>query len=159
MNKIVIYTDGAATMKCVNGRYERCSGGAAFAVVSEDLSEIYHSAAKHFDNTTNNYCELYAILMALEYCKETYDNKLVIEIRSDSAYCVNMLKKGGWIYSWVRNGWTRGPKHQPIENLDVIKQIYDLLDNKVKFVKVKGHSGEIGNTLVDSLAVAAKKNN
>ena len=91
MNKIICFTDGAATMTKVNGEYVRGPGGSAFAVVSEDLNEVYHSDSQHFDNTTNNYCELYAILMALKYCHENYSGR-PIEIRSDSAHCVNMLK-------------------------------------------------------------------
>ena len=57
----------------------------------------------------------------------------------------------------TRNGWTRGKKHEPIENLEVIQKIYKyLLNDDVTFVKIKGHSGNVGNELVDKLAVAAK---
>lgn len=158
MNKIICFTDGSATMIKVNGEYMRGAGGSAFAVVSEDLNEVYHSDSQHFDNTTNNHCELYAILMALKYCHENYSGR-PIEIRSDSAYCVNMLKSGGWVYGWEKNGWTRGKKHEPIENLEIIQKIYRyLLNDDVTFVKVKGHSGNNDwNDFVDKLAVAAKK--
>lgn len=156
MSKIICYTDGAATMKKVNGEYIRGAGGSAFAIVSEDLKEVYHSGSKHFSNTTNNYCELYAILMAIKFCDSVYKNE-PIEIRSDSAYCVNMLKTGGWVYGWANNNWTRGKKHEPIENLDIIQQIYQYLLNKdITFIKVMGHSGDVGNELVDKLAVGAK---
>ena len=159
MNKIICFTDGAATMTKVNEEYVRGAGGSAFAVVSEDLNEVYHSDSQHFDNTTNNHCELYAILMALQYCHENYSGR-PIEIRSDSAYCVNMLKSSGWVYGWEKNGWTRGKKHEPIENLEIIQEIYRyLLNDDVTFVKIKGHSGNVGNELVDKLAVAAKNCN
>ena len=162
MNKIICFTDGAATMTKVNGEYVRGAGGSAFAVVSEDLNEVYHSDFQHFDNTTNNHCELYAILMALKYCHENYSDR-PIEIRSDSAYCVNMLKPDGWVYSWEKNGWTRGKKHEKIENLELIKYIYEkikeLEDNfhSVTFIKVAGHSGNKINEIVDRAAVAAKE--
>lgn len=157
MNKIICFTDGSATIRKVNGEYVRGAGGSAFAVVSGDLNEVYHSDSQHFDNTTNNHCELYAILMALKYCHENYLGRPV-EIRSDSAYCVNMLKPGGWVYGWEKNGWTRGKKHESIENLEVIQKIYKyLLNDDVTFVKVKGHSGNVNNEIVDKLAVAAKK--
>ena len=159
MNKIICFTDGAATMTKVNGEYVRGAGGSAFAVVSEDLNEVYHSDSQHFDNTTNNHCELYAILMALKYCHENYSGR-PIEVHSDSAYCVNMLKPDGWVYGWEKNGWTRGKKHEPIENLEIIQKIYRyLLNDDVTFVKIKGHSGNVGNELVDKLAVAAKNRN
>ena len=57
-----------------------------------------------------------------------------------------------------KNGWTRGKKHEPIENLEIIQKIYKyLLNDNITFVKIKGHSGNVGNELVDKLAVAAKK--
>ena len=65
MNKIICFTDGAATMTKVNGEYARGAGGSAFAVVSEDLNEVYHSDSQHFDNTTNNHCELYSYGIAV----------------------------------------------------------------------------------------------
>lgn len=156
MEKIVIYTDGAASMKCVNGEYTRCNGGAAMAVINEQ-GEIEYSSSKHFENTTNNFCELSAILMALSYCSVNYPQH-TIEIYSDSTYCVNMLKPDGWIYSWEKNGWTRGKKHEPIENLEIIKKIWQYLNSNINFIKVKGHSGNKDwNDYVDKFAVKAKE--
>ena len=153
---MIIYTDGAATMKYIDGEYVRCNGGAAIVVVDNDNNIIY-SESKGFKNTTNNYCELYAIFMALNYCKENCSENNV-EIYSDSAYCVNMLNKNGWIYSWAKNGWTRGKKRESIENLELIKQIWNYMQElNIKFVKVKGHSGNKDwNDYVDKLAVKAK---
>ena len=153
---IKIYTDGSASMNFVNGEYQRGNGGSAMAIIN-DKEEIEYSASKHFDNTTNNYCELYAILMALSYCSVNYSNDNIFEINSDSAYCVNMLKENGWIYSWEKNNWTRGKKHEPIENLPIIKKIWELLDDNVTFIKVKGHAGNQYNELVDKMAVEAKE--
>ena len=128
-------------MKCVNGEYQRENGGAAMAVIQDE--KVIYEETKHFENTTNNYCELYAILMALKYFKKE-QSKDILKIYSDSTYCVNMLKSGGWIYSWAKNGWTRGKKHEPIENLEIIKEIYSYLEKSknIDFIKVKGHSGE-----------------
>ena len=153
---MIIYSDGAATMKCVNGEYQRENGGAAMAVIQDE--KVIYEETKHFENTTNNYCELYAILMALKYFKKE-QSKDILKIYSDSTYCVNMLKSGGWIYSWAKNGWTRGKKHEPIENLEIIKEIYSYLEKSknIDFIKVKGHSGEKDwNNYVDKLAVKAK---
>lgn len=153
---MIIFTDGAATMKCINGEYQRENGGAAMAVIQDE--KVIYEETKHFENTTNNYCELYAILMALKYFKKE-QSKDILKIYSDSTYCVNMLKSGGWIYSWAKNGWTRGKKHEPIENLEIIKEIYSYLEKSknIDFIKVKGHSGEKDwNDYVDKLAVKAK---
>lgn len=157
MNIIKGYTDGAATMRQINGEYLRSNGGAAMAIV-DDNNEIIYSDSKGFRNTTNNHCELYAIFMVLDYFSTNYSNENILEIYSDSAYCVNMLKENGWIYSWVKNGWTRGKKHEPIENLELIKNIWNLMQGiKVKFIKVKGHSEDKFNEYVDRLAVKAKE--
>ena len=153
---MIIYSDGAATMKCINGEYQRENGGAAMAVIQDE--KVIYEETKYFENTTNNYCELYAILMALKYFKKE-QSKDILKIYSDSTYCVNMLKSGGWIYSWAKNGWTRGKKHEPIENLEIIKEIYSYLEKSknIDFIKVKGHSGEKDwNNYVDKLAVKAK---
>ena len=72
-------------------------------------------------NTTNNRMELVAILYALELTQTKYKQEKCV-IKSDSAYCVNMFND--WIYNWQRNGWVR-QKNQPIENLDLVKQIWE----------------------------------
>ena len=125
---------------------------------ASQFADMFGGKDGPFNNTTNNYCELYAILMALSYCSVNYSNDNIFEINSDSAYCVNMLKENGWIYSWAKNGWTRGKKREPIENLELIKQIWNYMQElNVKFVKVKGHSGNKDwNDYVDKLAVKAK---
>lgn len=150
-NPTTIYCDGAATMKCINGEYVRENGGWAWAAIDENDNLIKADFGGERE-TTNNRMELMAVLMALK------ENEGNLAIHCDSAYCVNMLKPGGWIYSWVKNGWTRGKKHEPIENLDVIKEIYTQLQrgDKIDFIKVKGHAGNNWNNFVDRLAVEGK---
>jgi ribonuclease HI len=157
------YTDGACTLKKTNKGYEKGPGGWAFALVKDNKIEFSQSLP--LMHTTNNEAELYAIYRALVhytehfYSKDIYDT---IKIYSDSAYCVNMLKEGGWVYSWKNNGWTRGKKHEPIENLDIIQKIYiTMLDlnegfHNIEFIKVPGHSNNEFNNYVDKLAVEAK---
>lgn len=153
-----IFTDGAATMKQVNGEWIRENGGAAIVVVNDD-EEVIAQYKRGFHSTTNNYCELHAIYLALSYWENNYPNE-DLEIHSDSAYCVNMLKENGWVYNWANNNWTRGKKHEPIENLPIIKKIYSILirneNNEITFIKVKGHANNKYNEMVDKLAVEAK---
>lgn len=156
MNKLFVFTDGASTMSKVNGEYCRGRGGAAIAIIENE--NIIYEDSVGFSKTTNNFCELYAILMALKYCSTHYQDRF-IDILSDSAYCVNMLKKDGWVYGWERNNWKR-KGNKPIENLEIIKEIYSYIknNNRIEFVKVKGHTGENDwNDYVDKLAVKAKK--
>lgn len=149
---MIVYTDGAATIKCINGEYQRENGGWAWAAIDENDNLIKADFGGK-ENTTNNYMELMAILNALRTFKKD------LTIYSDSAYCVNMLKPGGWIYGWERNRWTRGKKHEPIENLEIIKEIWGYLGNNIEFIKVKGHAcDDDWNAFVDKLAVEGKTN-
>ena len=149
---IKIYSDGAATMTCINGEYLNGPGGWAWALI-DDNNNIVKANYGGEKETTNNRMELMAILNALN----TYKDK-DITIYSDSAYCVNMLKDNGWIYNWKNNGWTRGKKHEPIENLDIVKSLYEhIISRNILFVKVAGHSTNELNNYVDKLAVQAKK--
>lgn len=151
---IIYYTDGAASMKCVNGEYIRENGGAAFILI--DNNEIIYEETKHFNQTTNNFCELYAIYMALKHFHNNFLNSDCLKIYCDSAYCVNMLNKNGWVYNWKKNNWKK--KNGEIQNLELIKKIFSLIENSnISFKKVKGHSGEKDlNDYVDKLAVKAK---
>jgi ribonuclease HI len=77
-------------------------------------------------------------------------------IHSDSAYVVNCFLQGWW------KGWRRtNYKNRSIKNLDLweplIEGVVDRPAGSVRFVKVKGHSGDRMNDLADSLCVAAKK--
>ena len=128
-------------------------------VTVEDNKVTYWEHGRQL-NTTNNAMELSAILNALHYCFNKVSGEGV-EIYCDSAYCVNIFSS--WIEAWKRNGWTRGKKHEPIENLGLIMNIDNLISElkkkfvEVKFIKVKGHSDNEFNNFVDKLAVEAKE--
>lgn len=156
---ISIYTDGACS-------YNPGPGGYGVVVIALQKSEklnsdgnkvIYEESAvidyamHTVSDTTNNQMELAAMLKAFEIATELEEE---CNIYCDSAYVVNIVNN--WIYGWERNGWTRS-KGQPIENLPLIKELYnylitDFFKSKVKVIKVKGHSGRVGNELADALA-------
>ena len=59
-----------------------------------------------------------------------------------------------WIKSWKKNNWKKSDK-KVVLNQDIIKKIDKILQkypNKIKFIKVKGHSGDHGNDMADDLA-------
>ena len=155
---MTIATDGAATMRKINGEYVRENGGWAFAEIGEGNSILFSSSGQKL-NTTNNECELTAIKEAILYFEKSEENELTIF--SDSAYSINCLSQ--WAANWEKNGWTRGKKREPIENLEIIKstfeKIRELEQNSriINFVKIKGHAGNFANEYVDKLAVAAKE--
>lgn len=156
---ISIYTDGACS-------YNPGPGGYGVVVIAPQKSDRLNSdgnkviyeepavidyAMHTVSDTTNNQMELAAMLKAFEIATELKEE---CNIYCDSAYVVNIVNN--WIYGWERNGWTRS-KGQPIENLPLIKELYnylitDFFKSKVKVIKVKGHSGHVGNELADALA-------
>ena len=81
-----------------------------------------------------------------------FDNQTMTSSQavSDSAYVVNAIVKG-WLYAWKLNGW-RTSRGEEIKNKDLWNVLYDLLFEGIKFIKIKGHSGNTFNELVDKLA-------
>jgi len=152
---IEIYIDGSCKN---NGAKENCGGFGVVAITKdEDLQSdprILYTYSEQFKNTTNNRMELSALLYALELTQNKYKQEKCI-IKSDSAYCVNIFNN--WIYNWNKNNWTRA-KNQPIENLDLVKQIWEYCKIEwPNFIieKVKGHDNLLGNEIADALATAS----
>ena len=139
---IEIYTDGACTK---NGCAENVGG---FAVVVYKDGELAETYSKREYNTTNNICEMKAILYAIiKY------GKLKPIIYSDSAYAINSFTV--WRHNWKSNGWKKADGGE-IKNLELIQAFDDLVENGYQFCleKVKGHSNCEGNIIADKLAVA-----
>lgn len=141
-----IYTDGAC-------RGNPGPGGCAMLELStkDGFPYLKHADCIYYQNTTNNRMELEAMINAFKYIEKVKSND-EFEIYSDSAYVVNMCND--WIWKWAAAGWVRA-KNKPIENLDLVKQLYELLNfNNIKYTikKCDGHAGVLGNELVDALA-------
>lgn len=157
------YTDGACTLNKTSKGYEKGPGGWAFAQIKDD--KVIFQKAGHEEKTSNNAMELTAILQALNHYLTHYYSKDIndiVEIYSDSAYCINIYTQ--WAKNWETNTipWTRGKKNEPIENLKIIKTTWELVKKlnegfrEIKFIKVIGHSNDYFNDYVDGLAVSAK---
>lgn len=137
---IIVYTDGA------------CSGnpgpgGWAWAVAPD--GEPRASGGER--STTNQRMEIYAALDAVRTL--TADGSAV-KVIADSTYVVNCFRDRWWV-KWEKNGW-RNAKREPVANADLWKPLIELVkSNDVTWGWVKGHSGDVMNDLVDSLAVAA----
>lgn len=143
---VKIYTDGS----CRGNGQENSEGGWGVVVFNE-LSVCDYYYGEYCEDTTNNREELKAMLYALELTQTKYKQHKC-NIYSDSAYVVNMCRE--WIWNWQSRGWTRAG-NQPIENLDLVKQIYNYLIiefHNFTIWKIKGHSGELGNEIADAIA-------
>jgi ribonuclease HI len=133
---LVVFTDGAC-------KGNPGPGGWAWAI---DDKHYASGAAPH---TTNQRMELKAALEAVRA------NDGPLEIRSDSTYVVKCFRDK-WYEGWKKRGW-KNSQRQPVANRDLWEPLIDLVVPRrdVQWTWVKGHSGNVGNDLVDRLAVEA----
>ena len=112
------------------------------------VTDPFYPLHAKLENTTNNICELKAILYAL--VKYGLYNPTPT-VYSDSAYAINSLTV--WRHTWKDKGWNRYDGGT-IKNLELI-QAFDELEEKgfkINLIKVKGHDNVEGNILADKLA-------
>lgn len=141
-----IYTDGATSG---NG-YEGAQGGWAWILLDED-NNIIVKAAGHIDNATNNICELTAVIHACSLVLPDSE----YTIYSDSSYIINCCKDK-WYKKWQANGWVNSKK-QPVANKELWEKLIVYFEKpNFHFEKVKGHSTNEYNIMVDDMAVKAK---
>ena len=135
-NKLEIYTDGA----CLGNPGP---GGWAALIIDNNQERILSG---NNEMTTNNRMELLAVIKALE----SINHRLEITIYTDSKYVINGITS--WIKSWKTNDWKSSSK-APVKNIDLWK-ILDVNSQKqnIKWVWVKGHSGNTYNDKVDEIA-------
>ena len=140
---IKIYTDGS------------CLGNPGFggwaAIIFLNDKKIKIKGKKR--NTTNNQMELMAPIKALK--KIPVGEK--VQIYTDSKYVKTGITE--WIESWKKNNWKTSSKKK-VKNKDLWKEL-DRLSEKyqIKWLWVKGHSGDIVNEEVDQLAKEAANSN
>lgn len=142
MNDYVeIFTDGAVS----GNQFKENYGGWGFCITYKGVTKEFCDGAI---NTTNNKMELQAVIEALKVMKI---KDIPVKVYMDSNYVLQGVTK--WVYGWKKRGWTKSNK-KPVENkeqwieLDALRNQY----KDIEFIKVKGHSGEIGNELADQLA-------
>ena len=143
---IEVYVDGACSGNPGPGGY-------AYCVVKGN--NILHQDAGYLEQTTNNICELLALLYGIDYALFKFPNE-EIRVYCDSAYCVNGFNE--WIHTWKNNGFINSKKEE-VKNKDLWLKLLPYTNNKnLKVLKVKGHSGNSLNSHVDRMAVDAYKN-
>jgi len=147
---IKIYADGA------------CSGnpgpgGSAYIIIKG--GEIVYKRLFSFPLTTNNFCELFAIVESVRY---VIDNDILeCEIFSDSKYVVDGINL--WMNKWISNDW-KGSSNHKIKNIEIWQNLYILWKtttsiSNISIHYVKGHSTNNYNNIVDKLAKEAIKLN
>jgi ribonuclease HI len=98
---------------------------------------------------TNNAMELRAAIEALHALPQDASGVILC----DSEYVVKGVTE--WRRAWEARGW-RNSKGQPVANADLWQALFKLSDERpgVRFKWVRGHAGDDGNELVDTLARA-----
>ena len=129
---VIAYTDGACSGN---------PGAGAWAYRLEWPDGSVEERAGAEADTTNNREELKAVREALRAfrARAADDPSWRIVIRTDSKGVIN----------WLSGSWKRK------KNLDLYPGIDPLVDSRVRFEHVPGHSGIEGNERVDKLAVEA----
>lgn len=129
---VIAYTDGACSGN---------PGAGAWAYRLEWPDGSVEEASGAAPATTNNREELKAVREALLAVRRRIGDGpgWAVVVRTDSRGVINWLQR-----TWKRN-----------KNLDLYPEIDALIDPRVRFEWVRGHSGNTGNDRVDALAVRA----
>lgn len=146
--KVRIFTDGACSEN---------PGPGGWAVVFNTASKC-KTISGNEQTTTNNRMELRAVIEAFRTIleKSKPENKNEYEIYSDSAYVVNTINNN-WLEAWKKNNW-QTTKNEDVKNRDLWEEFSKLRDEIntlgicITLNKIKGHSGNTFNELVDKLA-------
>jgi ribonuclease HI len=127
---VIAYTDGACSGN---------PGAGAWAYRIEWPDGSVDEAAGGEQGTTNNREELKAVREALR--------RIRTRIGEDPAWRIVVRTDSLGVINWLTRAWKRK------KNLDLYPTIDPLVDSRVRFEHVRGHSGDSGNERVDSLAV------
>ena len=150
----IYYCDGSTRGGKNQKGADNIGGWGAVCFIDADENRICACEYDTEKNTTNNRQELKGLLYCLEHADEFYPDEECV-IYSDSTYVVNMFND--WIHSWARNNW-KNSKKQTVENLDLVLEVWEHVKQDFYHCQVRktdGHSGIIGNELVDALATAS----
>jgi ribonuclease HI len=130
---IEVYTDGSC--KPTN------PGPAGFGCVILIDGEVFMTAGEFIGRGTNNIAEVKGIEYGLTALKSLEYNEEEIVIYTDSKYAIGLFSK-----NW-----------KPKVNIELINKVREDLEHfsNLKFVWVKGHSGDKYNEMADVLAKTA----
>lgn len=135
-----VFTDGSTFNNVRKNPFSK--GGIGVFFGENDKRNV--SEPFYLKPVTNNRCELYACIKAIESYAASVDlekRKRSLNIYSDSMYVINSVTK--WINKWKYNGW-KTSKGTDVENKDLIVWIDKLLQTycstiSIRFIHVRAH--------------------
>jgi ribonuclease HI len=144
------FDGGPATGVFTDGSCEPNPGPGGWGAVKVVNGEVLAERSGHDLQTTNNRMELLAMINGFQML----DPDDAMTLFSDSIYCVRIASE--WAYVWEQNGWRRGKKKEPIENLDLVKELYALVEARplASIEWIRGHDGSRWNEYADALSRA-----
>ena len=146
-----IYCDGSAR----NNGSANAIGGYGFIVVDKEKEVVVDRVVFREEKTTNQRCELLALIAACRYIEEKQIDDCVVY--TDSSYCYNAWKDK-WYIRWEKENKWLTSKREPVKNSDLWKQLLPYYKNeKYVFIKVKGHSTNYYNNFIDSLVTTVSR--
>jgi ribonuclease HI len=133
---VILYTDGACRGNPGPG------GWGVFLQYGEQEKKLYGFE----QTTTNNRMELMAVIEGLK----ALTRPCGIVLNTDSKYVLQGITE--WLPNWKKNGWKTAAR-KPVKNDDLWKQLdSEVARHEIEWQWVKGHSGNHGNEMADSLA-------
>jgi ribonuclease HI len=134
--KITVYTDGACSGNPGPG------GWGALLISGPHEKKLCGGESP----TTNNRMEMMAAIKGLEAIKDPSDVILI----TDSVYLKNGITQ--WIHNWKKKNW-RTAAGGEVKNVDLWKELEIAIErHNIEWRWVKGHSGDYGNEMADTLA-------
>ncbi|CAG5123395.1 unnamed protein product [Candidula unifasciata] len=136
-----VYTDGGCFD---NGR----NGARAGIGVFWARNDVDNVSERLPGRPTNNRAEIHAAVRAVQIAKKKGIQNLILH--TDSQFLINGITK--WIRGWKRNQWKKTTGSPVINQKDFEELDKELQGINVKWVHVRGHSGDPSNDEADLLA-------
>ena len=156
---IIIYTDGS----CINNGKKNAVGAIGIYYGDNNPKNLGMAITDENTKITNQTMELLACIEGLS----NIESNDIIYLYTDSQYVIKSMTE--WIKKWELNGWI-GTNKKPIENLEIIKSLNDIIKTKkVIFKHIRSHQEPpnditsleykhwYGNKMADELATTACK--
>jgi len=96
--------------------------------------------------------ELLAAISGLEAVKDNANCE--VDLYTDSKYVADGIEKG-WAVNWRNNNWIKKSDKKPALNSELWERLLneiERLNNNVRFIWIKGHSGHEYNERCDEIA-------